>query len=53
MPQRYITHYSVEELVAWDGDPEKLRAMAYGMIHGYHTLLRSLAYLAIDYLRRG
>ena len=45
VPQRYITHYSVEELLAWDGDPEKLRAMAYGMIHGYHTLLRSLAYL--------
>ena len=42
---RYITHYSVEELVAWDGAPDKLRAMAYGMINGYHTLLRSLAYL--------
>ena len=42
---RYITHYSVEELVAWDGAPDKLRAMAYGMIHGYHNLLRSLAYL--------
>ena len=45
VPQRYITHYSVEELVAWGDDPGKLQRLAYGMINGYHSLLRSLAYL--------
>jgi enoyl-CoA hydratase/carnithine racemase len=42
---RYITHYSVEELVLMGDDPERLRAAAHGLIYGYHTLLRSLAYL--------
>lgn len=42
---RYITHYSVEELVEMGKDPEALRRTAHGMIYGYHTLLRSLAYL--------
>jgi enoyl-CoA hydratase/carnithine racemase len=45
VPDRYITHYSVEELVVWGDDPDKLRQLAHGMIYGYHTLLRSLAYL--------
>ncbi len=45
VPERYITHYSVEELVVWGDDPAKLRQLAHGMIYGYHTLLRSLAYL--------
>jgi enoyl-CoA hydratase/carnithine racemase len=42
---RYITHYSVEELVAMGDDPQRLRQAANGLIYGYHTLLRSLAYL--------
>lgn len=42
---RYITHYSVEELVEMGQDESSLRAAAYGLIYGYHTLLRSLAYL--------
>lgn len=42
---RYITHYSVEELVEMGADPAALRAAAHGLIEGYHTLLRSLAYI--------
>jgi enoyl-CoA hydratase len=42
---RYITHYSVEELVEMGNDPAALRRSAHSMIYGYHTLLRSLAYL--------
>ena len=45
VPDRYITHYSVEELVKMGDDPEELRRTAHSMIYGYHTLLRSLAYL--------
>lgn len=45
VPDRYITHYSVEELVAMDGDREALTRAAHGLIYGYHTLLRSLAWL--------
>jgi len=45
VPDRYITHYSVEELVEMGHDPERLRQSAHGLIYGYHTLLRSLAYL--------
>ena len=41
---RYITHYSVEELVEMGNDPAALRRSAHSMIYGYHTLLRSLAY---------
>ena len=42
---RYITHYSVEELVDMGDDPDLLRKTANSLIYGYHTLLRSLAYL--------
>ncbi|MFT4562133.1 MAG: enoyl-CoA hydratase, partial [Gammaproteobacteria bacterium] len=45
VPDRYITHYSVEELVAMGDDPDQLRRSAHSLIYGYHTLLRSLAYL--------
>jgi enoyl-CoA hydratase len=41
---KYITHYSVEELVKLVEDPDRLRA-AHGLVFGYHALLRSLAYL--------
>jgi enoyl-CoA hydratase/carnithine racemase len=41
---KYITHYSVEELVQLAEDPDQLRA-AHGLVFGYHALLRSLAYL--------
>jgi enoyl-CoA hydratase/carnithine racemase len=41
---KYITHYSVEELVEFVEDKDRLRA-AHGLIFGYHALLRSLAYL--------
>lgn len=47
VPDRYITHYSVEELVAMGDDPGYLREAAHGLIYGYHTLLRSLAYLDV------
>jgi enoyl-CoA hydratase/carnithine racemase len=42
---KYITHYSVEELVQSGDDPERLRQSAHGLIFGYHALLRSFAYL--------
>ena len=45
VPDRYITHYSVEELVEMGNDPDQLRKTANSLIYGYHTLLRSLAYL--------
>ena len=45
VPDRYITHYSVEELVSLGDDPDKLRQTAYNLVFGFHALLRSLAYL--------
>ncbi|MEQ8233043.1 MAG: enoyl-CoA hydratase/isomerase family protein [Gammaproteobacteria bacterium] len=45
VPDRYITHYSVEELVEMDGDRAALERAGHGLIYGYHTLLRSLAWL--------
>ena len=47
VPERYITHYSVEELVAMGDEPGYLREAAHGLIYGYHSLLRSLAYLDV------
>ena len=45
VPDRYITHYSVEELVSLGDDPDRLRQSAYNLVFGFHALLRSLAYL--------
>lgn len=45
VPDRYITHYSVEELVEMGDDPAALVRASHTLIYGYHTLLRSLAYL--------
>ncbi len=45
VPDRYITHYSVEELVEMGADPRALKQAAHTLIYGYHSLLRSLAYL--------
>lgn len=45
VPDRYITHYSVEELVDMGDDPAALVRASHSLIYGYHTLLRSLAYL--------
>jgi len=39
---RFITHYSVEELLALAEDREALRRMGSSLNHGYHELLRSL-----------
>ncbi len=45
VPDRYITHYSVEEIVSLGDDPDRLRQTAYNLVFGFHALLRSLAYL--------
>ncbi len=44
---RFITHYSVEELVDLAEDRDNLLKVAPSLIYGYHSLLRSLAYLDI------
>ena len=44
---RFITHYSVEELVELAKNREDLINLAPSLIYGYHNLLRSLAYLDI------
>jgi enoyl-CoA hydratase len=42
LPGKFITHYSVEELVALASDRAMMRALGLGLNHGYHELLRSL-----------
>jgi enoyl-CoA hydratase len=45
IPDRYITHYSVEELVGMYEDRDALIRASYDLIYGWHSLLQSLSYL--------
>lgn len=42
LPGKFITHYSVEELLGLAQDHATMRALGLGLNHGYHELLRSL-----------
>jgi enoyl-CoA hydratase/carnithine racemase len=44
---RFITHYSVEELLALAEDREALRAIGTSLNHGYHEMLRALRDLPV------
>jgi enoyl-CoA hydratase len=46
LPGKFITHYSVEELVGLASDHALMKALGLGLNHGYHELLRSLRDLA-------
>src|SRR6195952_1675974 len=45
IPDKYITHYSVEELVELAADRESLIRASHDLISGWHSLLQSLSYL--------
>lgn len=45
VPDRYITHYSVEELVDLAEDREDLIRRSNDLIYGWHTLMQSLRFL--------
>ena len=42
VPEKYITHYSVEELVVMGDDPALLATSGPDLIYPYHLLLQSL-----------
>lgn len=42
VPERFITHYSVEELVELASDRDAMRAAGIALNRGYHALLRDL-----------
>jgi enoyl-CoA hydratase len=42
LPGKFITHYSVEELVGLASDHALMKALGLGLNHGYHELLLSL-----------
>jgi enoyl-CoA hydratase/carnithine racemase len=44
---KFITHYSVEELLALAEDAEALRAIGTSLNHGYHEMLRALRDLPV------
>lgn len=45
VPNKYITHYSVEHLVEMGEDPAALALMAPDMIYPYHRMLQSIGQL--------
>jgi enoyl-CoA hydratase len=47
LPGRFITHYSVEELLGLAEDRAALRTIGTSLNHGYHELLRSLRDLPV------